>query len=749
MNTLFDTLVPAIGWSLLHFLWQGLLVGWVAVLALHLLRNARPQARYAIACAALLLCAALPVGSIAWRVQEALAAGYAMPVPHDPLLGAGAAAIPAAHVPVLVDADQLTSFEYLLRRNMPWLVLLWAGGAALMTLRLSLGLQWVRQRTLAGHYRPDAEWQQRLDRLALRIGVRRPVRLGVSGEDLEGPMTAGCWRPIVLLPASLVTGMPPHLLEALLAHELAHIRRHDYLVNLVQSAIEILLFYHPSVWMLSKRIRIEREQIADDLAAQALGEPRRLALALSELDKFQFSTSHFAPAAHGGDLMSRIKRLIRPDAQPLSWKIAAPLLGLCTACVMLYAHAQPEAPAAAVTARHAGTVAGSTGAREAAEAASAAQATAAREAGKAAEAAAAAGADAARAAAEAARAAALHDPDAGWSAPVPPAPPAPPAAPDAPPVPPVPPLAKMAVPAIPSIPAAPAAPAAPAPHALPAPPAPPAAQALPAPPAPPAPKLGLRDGVHIVHPGRSLESYAIVRGGDTPMRVAALDTRDIQDLQCVKEGYKGDFIWFKKDGKAYVVKDAALVAKVRQAWAPTEKLGADMEKQGAAMDRQGKQMEAIGEQISAQVAAVFNDEMERNVEREMAVVGRAQEQLGRRMEEVGERMATADSDARREALARQMAALQKQMEPLQQRMSRLSESMAREHAKVDASREPMKTLHARMAELSKPMEELGRRMGELGREQGRLSRDADKATRALIDEALRNGKASEVGSKQG
>ncbi|HEX8605306.1 MAG TPA: M56 family metallopeptidase, partial [Pseudoduganella sp.] len=349
MNTVFDTLVPAMGWSLLHFLWQGLLIGWAAALALHLLRNARPQARYAVACAALLLCAALPLGSIAWRVQEALQAGYAMPVPLDPLLGiVGANAIPAAHVPVLVDADRLISFEYLLRRQLAWLVLLWAGGAALMTLRLSMGLQWVRQRTLAGHHHPDAAWQARLDRLALRLGITRPIRLGVSGEDLEGPMTAGCWHPIVLLPASLVTGMPPHLLEALLAHELAHIRRHDYLVNLVQSAIEILLFYHPSVWMLSKRIRIEREQIADDLAADALGEPRRLALALSELDKFQFSTSHFAPAAHGGDLMSRIKRLVRPAAQPLSWKIAAPLLGLCTACMMLYAHAQPGARTASV-----------------------------------------------------------------------------------------------------------------------------------------------------------------------------------------------------------------------------------------------------------------------------------------------------------------------------------------------------------------------------------------------------------------
>jgi hypothetical protein len=154
----------------------------------------------------------------------------------------------------------------------------------------------------------------------------------------------------VLVPASLATGMAPQLLEALLAHELAHVRRHDYLVNLVQSTIEILLFYHPAVWWLSHRIRVERELIADDLAASALGEPRRLALALSELDLFQLSTPQLAPGAIGmrGKLMSRIKRLVRPQSEPLgssfSWKLALPALGLALTAA-LHAHAGTTAAA--------------------------------------------------------------------------------------------------------------------------------------------------------------------------------------------------------------------------------------------------------------------------------------------------------------------------------------------------------------------------------------------------------------------
>ncbi|WP_426169004.1 M56 family metallopeptidase [Pseudoduganella sp. R-34] len=363
MSNLLNAVIPALGWSLLHFLWQGLLIGCVAALLLHALRNARPQARYLVACIALFMCAALPLANFAWRLADAADTGYVLPAP---LETAAIAAIPGAAdgqgaETALVDVDAMASWEYLLRRQMPWLVLLWAAGAALMTLRLSLGLQWVRTRTLPNHYHADATWQARATALAQRMGIRRPVRLGVSDDALEGPITAGILRPIVLLPASLVSGLPPDLLEALLAHELAHVRRHDYLVNLVQSGIEIFLFYHPSVWMLSQCIRREREQIADDLAASTLGEPRRLALALSELDKFQFTTNHFAvPAANGGDLMSRIKRLIRPDAQPLSWKMATPLLGIFAACAALYAHAMPQAvslPAASAVAAPAPAVA--------------------------------------------------------------------------------------------------------------------------------------------------------------------------------------------------------------------------------------------------------------------------------------------------------------------------------------------------------------------------------------------------------
>lgn len=353
LNELLASAAPALAWALIDFLWQGLLVGWAAALLLAAMRKARPQARYAVACGALLLCAALPLAGTVQRLAQAESGSVTILLPL-----AGADAAPAAVQSMVLEAGRLAGWEAALQERLPLVVLFWAVGAGLLALRMLLGLAWVRQRSRPGRYQVDAAWQARLDELARRMGIGRRVVLGLV-DDLTSPVTAGWWCPVVLVPASLVSGMPPQLLEALLAHELAHVRRCDYVVNLIQSAIEILLFYHPAVWWLSNRIREEREQIADDVAASTLGEPRRLALALSELDLFQF-TPTVVPAAHGGNLMSRIKRLVRPEAEALNWKLALPILGLAVSAAFYSwtspAHAAAEPQAESATVVHADQV---------------------------------------------------------------------------------------------------------------------------------------------------------------------------------------------------------------------------------------------------------------------------------------------------------------------------------------------------------------------------------------------------------
>jgi len=324
-------LVDSVGWTLIHFSWQGALVGGQTALALALLRKARPQTRYLVACIGLLLCLAWPATELFLRLggDSGAEGGLAIVL-------SGAAAGMA----------QDSGWSGLVQRNLAWIVGAWAVCALFLALRMIAGLIWVRRAATQESH--DPAWQARLDRLATQFGLPRPIRLRIVN-GLSSPVTAGWWRPVVLVPASLVTSMPPHLLEALLAHELAHIGRHDYLVNLCQNVIEALLFYHPAVWWISRRIRVEREQIADAIAARQLGEPRRLALALSELEKRQFSTHHLAQAANGGDLMSRIKQLVRPDTEALNWKAAIPVLGFLLAGLAGCAQTPASSPATVKT----------------------------------------------------------------------------------------------------------------------------------------------------------------------------------------------------------------------------------------------------------------------------------------------------------------------------------------------------------------------------------------------------------------
>lgn len=315
--------IDAIGWTLLHFLWQGALIAAATGAVLLLLRDARPQQRYLAACAGLLLCALWPALQLILRLDGAMTVHDAYP----------------AGAPFAVAGGSLA-----LRPYMYWIVAAWSVGSVALALRTALGLAWIGRAARNGGR--DARWQAHLTALARSMGVARTVRLRIV-DGLRGPVTALWWRPVVLMPAALLSGMPPDLLQALLAHEIAHIRRHDYLVNLLQNAIETVLFYHPAVWWLSHRIRRERELIADAIAATHAGGNRRLAQALSELEKRQFAHPEPALAANGGDTMDRITRLLRPTARrndPATVATALPALALAGACLAGLAHANADMP---------------------------------------------------------------------------------------------------------------------------------------------------------------------------------------------------------------------------------------------------------------------------------------------------------------------------------------------------------------------------------------------------------------------
>jgi hypothetical protein len=151
-------------------------------------------------------------------------------------------------------------------------------------------------------------WCTRFACLKERIGVSSSVQLLWSA-SASVPMVIGWARPVVLVPTALLTGLSASQLEAVLAHELAHIRRHDYLVNLLQNALETLLFYHPAVWWISEQVRNEREHCCDDLAAAACGGSLKYARALTALAELRHTSGSLGLAATGGSLVARVARL--------------------------------------------------------------------------------------------------------------------------------------------------------------------------------------------------------------------------------------------------------------------------------------------------------------------------------------------------------------------------------------------------------------------------------------------------------
>lgn len=286
------TAIHALGWALVHSLWQDALLaaGLTSLLTIIPARAAR--LRYALATAALALMLALPVAT-ALR-----------------LYGASDGVISPRTFMTLTSRIRSG-----VEPTLPWIVGLWLVGVLVLSAQLASGWRTTRRLATTGTRVVPAAWQSAFDRLAAQLRVSRPVRL-VASALVQVPAVIGWWRPVILIPVSVLTGggLTPQQLDALLVHELAHVRRHDYLVNLLQTVIEALLFYHPAVWWVSSRVREEREHCCDDLAVAACGDARFYATALLTMEQLR-APPMLAVAVSGGSLVGRVRRLLaRPAA---------------------------------------------------------------------------------------------------------------------------------------------------------------------------------------------------------------------------------------------------------------------------------------------------------------------------------------------------------------------------------------------------------------------------------------------------
>ena len=323
--------VETLGWSLVHFLWQGILLAAVAATVLLSLKNASASLRYCVACLALVLMAAAP-GVTAWHlvsvrpaivdsrvVAAVIETGDAAQELNGSLVTSGPLlremSSPVENVAPTSTPSSPTAAagndpdSATLRSCLKMFVSCWLIGVTALSLRLIFSLVRVSQLRSRDTSLPADALAQRVEALARRLRVSRPVQL-VQSALVEVPTVIGALRPLILLPATAMTGLSSEQLDAILAHEIAHIRRHDYFVNLIQTVIETLLFYHPAVWWLSGRIRQERENCCDDIASDLCENPIRYAEALVRMEELRTPAGGLALAATGGSLKTRIHRLL-------------------------------------------------------------------------------------------------------------------------------------------------------------------------------------------------------------------------------------------------------------------------------------------------------------------------------------------------------------------------------------------------------------------------------------------------------
>jgi beta-lactamase regulating signal transducer with metallopeptidase domain len=312
-----------LGWALIHSLWQctavALLYGILSLLS----RRAGANTRYLAAYLSLL---AMPVAFIATLLTLNTHAAIVLAPSTQPVMLAAGPLPPATPVPVLV----------------PWLAIvvwIWLTGVISMSVWSAAGWAAAQRLKRRGKNPLPEIWQQRVAVVATRLQIRRRVRLYQTA-FAQVPAVIGWIRPVILIPAGALLNLTPQQLEAIIAHELAHVRRHDYLANLLQSAIEVAMFYHPAIWWIGKRIRAEREHCCDDLAIAACGDRILYARALTALEELR--CPQFAMAATGGSLATRIRRLLgRGEPQRRSLPLWIAIATLLIAFVGVRAHSSP------------------------------------------------------------------------------------------------------------------------------------------------------------------------------------------------------------------------------------------------------------------------------------------------------------------------------------------------------------------------------------------------------------------------
>lgn len=285
-------------WALLHFLWQGMVLAAVFAALMSIARSA--ATRYALAVSVLVLMVAAPIATFFMLRNSG-------PIGH-PAIAISSTPARVAAKPVQYTSAQAVSSGGISADTFVWLVRIWIAGVIFFSLRTAGGMLIVERLQRRKSALVTARVLQICLDLQRRLGIKRAVRF-CQCNGLDVPAVIGWFRPVVLLPLTVLAGLSQAQLEVVIAHELAHIKRWDYFVNLFQIAAETVLFYHPAVWWVSRRIRQERENCCDDAAVRLCGNVVDYARALTYMEGGR-TAPLLVMAASGSPLARRVLRLL-------------------------------------------------------------------------------------------------------------------------------------------------------------------------------------------------------------------------------------------------------------------------------------------------------------------------------------------------------------------------------------------------------------------------------------------------------
>ena len=324
------------GWLIVHSTWQFLLAGLVCWAVADLLCQHRsPSLRYAIFLTGMLAMIACPVATFVWlgdrlpagpamsraafvEAQNLSPAQYGGAIDSDFTVQSQTADVETTRPttaslgkqPLRAQTKLISALAIHIQPWLPSIVVFWCAGVFALATRLSLGWWRVERIKRGGKVPNDSALIEAFDRAVRNLGLRRRVRLLIS-ELIDSPVVVGAFESVVLVPANFFSSITPQHMEAILAHELAHVRRYDYLVNLFQSIVETIFFYHPAVWFISRRMRTLREHSCDDIAAAAMNSSVVYGRALVAIEELRSRSPSLAIGARDGDLASRVRRLVR------------------------------------------------------------------------------------------------------------------------------------------------------------------------------------------------------------------------------------------------------------------------------------------------------------------------------------------------------------------------------------------------------------------------------------------------------